>query len=93
MLARWPIWSYLGFSDGRRRVSSVPTAPELSWRDGRARKEAPFGLRRVKARAGLTDTGSNIWVPSALIGCDPNPYGSKVAGVRYGSSPMYELII
>jgi hypothetical protein len=77
VLARWPIRRCLGIPDGCRWASKVPTYLEPSWRDGRARKVVPFGLRRVKAPAGLTDTRRKVWVSSTLVGCDFNPYGRK----------------
>ena len=49
----WPDGRYivLGFPDGRRRISSVPTVPEPSRRDGGAGET--FDPRRVKASSYL----------------------------------------
>ena len=70
----------VGFPDGHRRMSSVPTAPEPSWKDGGARKEAPFDLRRVKAYADLNNTGTKVWVTSVLVRCDTNPWPKGCPG-------------
>lgn len=79
----FPEWSSLG-----EQCPNCSTFPEASWKDDRARKEAPFDLRRVKTAADLPNKGSKIWIPS-----EPNPYDSRGAWVWYGYFARYGPVI